>query len=74
MLIGKRKQRTGKVLAHIECYVGADNDWYWAAIANNNRSVAISGEGYQRFVDCKAIAEALFPGTKVVIVEHVKDA
>lgn len=68
--IRKRKSTTDtnftSVLNRVEVFRGKTNQmWYWRAIANNGRSIAIGGEGYVNHDDAKKMAEALFPGVKI---------
>ena len=45
-------------------------DWRWRVLADNNRSVAVSGEGYANKGDLDDIVERLFGGHPDVEVEE----
>ena len=42
-------------------YRDRSKQWRWTVKARNGRKIANAGEGYRRYVDCKRIAEKLFP-------------
>lgn len=38
---------------HYQIYKDVNNQWRWRFVANNNRIVANSGEGYHNKADCQ---------------------
>jgi uncharacterized protein YegP (UPF0339 family) len=52
-------------LDRVEIISDAKLEWRWRAISNNGNIVAVSGEGYKNYGDCREIAELLFPKVPV---------